>query len=257
MHSEKKDNLITIAAIGLIAYVSADFAHHALGHGGACLALGGKIKSLSSIFVDCSLRGTAIDLAGPIANLVLGLIALLVVRFLNSPSTTRLFFILVAAFNLFWIELQFVFSAATKTDDWAWAIKQLSINDLCRYSMVVVGILIYIITIRIIANLITPFAQLSVRVKIIVAITWIAAGVIAIATAVFDAHPLTALLQSAVPQSLLLAIGLLFLPRAALEFSVKKKVALPIEFSFAWVGAAAIIAILSILFLGPGFSVSI
>src|SRR5436309_2789518 len=81
--------------------------HHALGHGGACFALGGRINSLSSIFVDCSLTGTAIDLAGPFANLALGLLALLAMRFARPTSASaRLFLILVAAFNLFWFELQ-------------------------------------------------------------------------------------------------------------------------------------------------------
>ena len=35
MGTEANDNAVTIAAIGLLAYASADFAHHALGHGGA------------------------------------------------------------------------------------------------------------------------------------------------------------------------------------------------------------------------------
>jgi hypothetical protein len=77
MGAASKDNVATIGAIGLVAYVAADGAHHALGHGTACLALGGRIRSLSSIFVDCSLTGSAIDLAGPFANLVVGLGAVL------------------------------------------------------------------------------------------------------------------------------------------------------------------------------------
>ena len=137
MGAASKDNVATIGAIGLLAYVAADGAHHALGHGTACLALGGRIRSLSSIFVDCSLTGSAIDLAGPFANLVVGLgavlccavlccavlcCAVLCIRIVHRTSIAmRLFFILVAAFNLLWFGLQLVFSAATRTDDWAWA----------------------------------------------------------------------------------------------------------------------------------------
>ena len=62
MDADPKDNIVTIAAIGLLAYASADIGHHAFGHGAACLGLGGRILSLSSIFVNCSLRGAAIDL---------------------------------------------------------------------------------------------------------------------------------------------------------------------------------------------------
>jgi len=35
-----RDSVVAVAAIRLLAYASADVAHHALGRGGACLALG-------------------------------------------------------------------------------------------------------------------------------------------------------------------------------------------------------------------------
>jgi hypothetical protein len=41
-----RPGIATLAAIGLLAYVSADIAHHALGHGAACLALQGQTRSL-------------------------------------------------------------------------------------------------------------------------------------------------------------------------------------------------------------------
>jgi len=48
--------------------------------------------------------------------------AVLCIRIVHRTSIAmRLFFILVAAFNLLWFGLQLVFSAATRTDDWAWA----------------------------------------------------------------------------------------------------------------------------------------
>ena len=61
-----RDDLVTLVAIGLLAYATADIAHHVLGHGATCLALGGRIVLLSSIFVDCTVRGSAIDRPGPI-----------------------------------------------------------------------------------------------------------------------------------------------------------------------------------------------
>lgn len=96
-----RDDLAMLVAIGLLAYAAADIAHHVLGHGGACLALGGRIVLLSSIFVDCTVRGSAIDLAGPFANLAVGLAALALAHHLSAASTARLFFALAAGFNLF------------------------------------------------------------------------------------------------------------------------------------------------------------
>ena len=143
MDADRQDSLVTIAAIGLLAYASADVTHHALGHGAACLALGGQIVSLSSTYVNCSLRGASIDLAGPLANLMIGLVAMLAVRLAtHAPSATRLFYILVAAFNLLWFALQLAFSAATRTDDWAWAMHQSHATEPIRYGMIAVGALL-------------------------------------------------------------------------------------------------------------------
>ena len=187
MDAQAKDNIVTIAAIGLLAYASADIAHHAFGHGAACLALGGRIISLSSIFVNCSLRGAAIDLAGPFANLVLGLVAMLAARMATrASSATRLFYILVAAFNLLWFALQLVFSAATRTDDWAWAMHQFQVAEPIRYGMIAVGALAYLLSVRAIAAQMAPFAHPPARARTIVLSAWLTAGGLACATAALD-----------------------------------------------------------------------
>ena len=49
MDDEPKDDIVTIAALGLLAYASADIGHHAIGHAAACLGLGGQVlRSLRS-----------------------------------------------------------------------------------------------------------------------------------------------------------------------------------------------------------------
>lgn len=95
------DSVATIAAIGLVAYVSADVAHHAFGHGAACLGLGCRLESVPSVFVQCSCTGATVDLASPLANLLLGVGALGTVRFRpRAAASVRL--LLTAAFNLFY-----------------------------------------------------------------------------------------------------------------------------------------------------------
>ena len=256
--SETADNFVTIAAIGLVAYASADIAHHAFGHGAACLMLGGRIRSLSSIFVDCSLSGAAIDLAGPFANLALGLAAILAARFATRASTSaRLFLILTAAFNLLWLELQLLFSAATRTDDWAWPMHQFRVMEPGRYGMIAMSILAYLITVRAIAVLMAPFASPRTRAMTIVGIAWLTAGAIACATAAFDHNAAPAVLRHAVPQSLLVSIGLLFVPSTAARLSSLVEGGAAVEYSLHWVVVAAIIGVASILFLGPGIAIAI
>jgi hypothetical protein len=46
-------DLLTVTAIALVAYAASNVLHEAVGHGGACLALGGKPLVLSSVHFEC------------------------------------------------------------------------------------------------------------------------------------------------------------------------------------------------------------
>jgi hypothetical protein len=258
MGAASKDNLATVGAIGLLAYVSADIAHHALGHGAACLALGGRIRSLSSVFVDCSLTGAAVDLAGPFANLVVGLAAVLCIRIVHRTSAAaRLFFILGAAFNLLWFELQLVVSAATRTDDWAWAMQEFHVGGSLRYAMIAIGALLYVLTVQFVGSQMAPFAHPRIRAKTIVGTAWLTAGAIACGTAAFDHNAVAAIVRHAAPQSLLLSIGLLFVPARAARLASSDGAATTLSRSVPWIVVAIIIGAASMVLLGRGFSLAI
>src|SRR5258708_35001186 len=49
-----KPDLLTIAAITIAATVIADFIHEGLGHGGMCVASGGRPLVLSTVHFECS-----------------------------------------------------------------------------------------------------------------------------------------------------------------------------------------------------------
>jgi hypothetical protein len=256
MGSVSKDSMVTIAAVGLVAYASADVAHHVLGHGGACLALHGRVDSLSSVHVQCSVTGSAVDLAGPMANLMVGVGAWLGARIAGPRLVAiHLCCTLVAAFNLFWFGMQLVFSAAAKTDDWAWAMHQYHVGEPLRYAMIAFGVAVYMLAIRIVAHELASFGQ--ARARIIVVTAWVTAGTLAILTAVLDPHASSVILRDAVPQSLLLPIGLLLAPaRAAIRPPLSEGVSSHLEFSMRWIFTAALVGGLSIAFLGPGFAIA-
>jgi hypothetical protein len=253
---QARDSIATIAAIGLLAYVAADVAHHALGHGAACIALGGRVASLSSTFVDCTLRGSAIDLAGPLASLVAGAAAMAWLRIATRLSpAARLFWILAAAFNLFWFALQLVSSAATRTDDWAWAMHEFHATELARYGLIATGLAGYAWVVRACATWMAPFASSRARAGAIALVPWLAAGAIACATALLDRHAGPAMFRLALAQSMGLAIGLLFVPRRAAKIAPAASAqAEAIGFSLPWVATAAIAGVGSILLLGPGIA---
>ena len=49
-----KPDLLTIAAIAIVATMIADFIHEGLGHGGMCIATGGHPLALSTVHFECS-----------------------------------------------------------------------------------------------------------------------------------------------------------------------------------------------------------
>ncbi|MGI4974815.1 MAG: hypothetical protein ACRYGH_38205 [Janthinobacterium lividum] len=249
------DSVATIAAIGLVAYVSADVAHHAFGHGAACIGLGCRLESLSSVFVHCSCTGATIDLAGPLANLLLGVGALGAVRLgPRLAASVRLLLLLTAAFNLFYFAGQLAVGAATKTDDWAWPLQQFHTPASIRYGLVAVGSSMYLGTMRLLAGQLAPFAWPRARLMTLLACAWAAAGLIACATAALDPQPLPAILYHAVPQALLLPLGLLGVPARAFRRATAASVAAVLPFSWPWVIAAVLVGLTSILVLGPGIT---
>src|SRR5205085_5602150 len=98
---------LTIAAIALLAGALTDVIHEGLGHGGACVLVGGKPTLLTSMNFVCDESGVPrwalriVAAGGTIANLLAGALALATLR--RRPSTVhRHYFLwLFAAVNLY------------------------------------------------------------------------------------------------------------------------------------------------------------
>jgi hypothetical protein len=98
-----RNDRLTVTAIGLAAMCLVTFDHEALGHGGMCLALGGRIRILTSSVFRCDLQSVWVDPAGPFGNLLVGALALAFAGAVPRRSAgIRLFLILVACFSFFW-----------------------------------------------------------------------------------------------------------------------------------------------------------
>src|SRR5258708_9339166 len=96
-----KPNLLTIAAIAIAATVIADFIHEGLGHGGMCVATGGRPLVLSTVHFECSADTRLVAAGGTLANLIFGALFWVAQRAVRQSASWRYFFWLVMAFNLF------------------------------------------------------------------------------------------------------------------------------------------------------------
>jgi hypothetical protein len=103
IETEQKTDQLTVAALGLMAMCLVTFSHEAVGHGGACLLLGGHIRLLTSSVFRCDISSEWVDAGGPALNLICGLCALIARKFISLRFTRiRLFLILVTALSFFW-----------------------------------------------------------------------------------------------------------------------------------------------------------
>ncbi|HME38584.1 MAG TPA: hypothetical protein VKG63_06455 [Steroidobacteraceae bacterium] len=146
-----KNDRITVAAISLMAMCLVTFDHEALGHGGACLLLGGHIRILTSAIFRCDLRSIWIDPAGPFANLLIGALLLLLVEVVpRRAAGMRLFLILAASFSLFWEAGYLIDAMRGRHGDWYFAAQDFLGEPTAwwRMSGVLAGIGLYVFTSR-------------------------------------------------------------------------------------------------------------
>lgn len=100
--AEQRDDLWTVAALGVLAAVAATLPHELIGHGVGCIAGGGEVRLVTTVFFRCEGGGAGADLGGPLGNLAWGVVALgmMASRRVAHPEA-RLFLLLTAGFSLF------------------------------------------------------------------------------------------------------------------------------------------------------------
>ncbi len=215
--SSSRDSLPTVGAIALIAMCLVTFTHEGLGHGGACLALGGHVELLSSSLFRCDRASPIIDAAGPLTNLLMGPVAL-ALRPLVPPDRAgwRLFLVLVTAFSLFWEGGYLVQAMLLRDGDLYFVLRDLvSGPELWwRCAAGVVGSMIYgaavVVTSRALAGLWPDLVQA----RRVARAAWLVAVVGAALAAFFYRGPETARnFHDAMTEIGLAAVPLLLIPR--------------------------------------------
>ena len=155
---------LTLICVAIVAYAVANVAHEGLGHGGLCLAVGGKPDELNAIYFSClvdGLPGAAarwVSAGGTLVSLALGAIAALALRG-TSPKATpgRYFLWLLMTVCLLQGTGYFLFSGIGNIGDWAAVVRGLSPAWPFRVGLVALGAAGYVLTIRAALRLLAPF----------------------------------------------------------------------------------------------------
>jgi hypothetical protein len=247
---QPRDDVPTLAAIAILGMMISTVAHEAVGHGGMCLATGGQITRLTSVYFHCSPQTTLDTIGGPLGNLAAGVIALFACRFVPARfARTRLLLIFVTAFSLFW-EGGYLMHAMLKRDgDWFFAARDVlgeAGETGWRIGGGVLGLLLDVACVTITARALRPYANGEGRAQRIARWVWLIAAATSVAAA--GVYPDRDALKQAA-----LEIGGASLPLLILAPKAGRETAAPqMTRSWPWIAAAVVLFAVFVWTMGRG-----
>jgi hypothetical protein len=253
-------DLWTIAAIAISAAVIADLIHEGLGHGGMCIATGGRPLALSTVHFECSTETRLVAAGGTLANLIFGVVFWGAARAIKQSAPWRYFFWLLMTFNLLDAGGYFLFSGIGNFGDWAAVVAGWQPLWAWRVGLVVLGTVTYfLLFVPLCLRELRPFlgrdSQIRVRrARQLTLMPYVTSGILSCAAGALNpVGPLLILLSAAAASfgghsGLAWMWTLLYGPRIPCsELQVPA-----IERNRGWMIAAAVLAIVFIAGLGPG-----
>jgi hypothetical protein len=258
-------DLLTVAAIGLMVGALADFTHEGLGHGGACLLVGGKPTLLTSMNFDWDETGfprwavRVVAAGGTIANLFAGAVALVMLR--RPPSAVHLhyFLWLFAAVNLYVGTGYFFYSGLSNIGDWANFIAGLPGHWAWRGLLALLGGASYFLCVRTMLVKALPLtggdpAGRYRRANLLMLVPYLAGAVMGVLAGALNPQAKALLLISAVAASLGGTSGLAWGPQLLRDpqWLVSSQAAPAIPRHWGWVVAGSLVAAVFVAILGPG-----
>jgi len=256
-------DLLTVVAIALVAYAASNVLHEALGHGAACVALGGKPLVLSSIHFACdeqtmsalALRG--VEAAGTVVNFIAGALGLIAFNGTDPRRKPhRAYFLwLFTTLNLLMGAGYFLFSGIGNVGDWAAVARGTMPPIVWRPAMAVFGGALYFLLARQSARWLRSLAGsdelVMVRGRRLTVPAYIAGGLLFCLSGLFNPVGPLLIAISAAAASLGGASGLLWLTRFLPGGKGSTEPA-KLDRHVSWIVAGCVAALIFIGILGPG-----
>ena len=117
---------LTVASVAVLAYAAANLLHEGVGHGGACVLVGGAPELLTSVSFECGTDGLPpaaarlVAASGTVVNLIAGAVAVLAYRRSAARGPALRFFLwLFGTINFLTGFGYFLFSGIGRIGDWA------------------------------------------------------------------------------------------------------------------------------------------
>jgi hypothetical protein len=140
----------TVGAIAVVAYAVSNVVHEGMGHGGACLLVGGRPEALNAVFFECSVGGLPssagrwLAAGGSIANLAAAGLAGVALKTLPAGwGRARYFAWLMLAINVLQPFGYLLFSGLGGVGDWAVVVSGMEPAVAWRLGLTVLGAFLY------------------------------------------------------------------------------------------------------------------
>ncbi len=261
-------NLWTIGSIAIVAYCLASVCHEGLGHGGACLLLGGRLKSWNAIFLDydeatVSSAGLRfIAAAGTISNLITGGVALALFHLRKRKADSWQYFLwLFSAISFLTAFGYLLFSGVGGIGDWESVVAGYEPHVLIRIALAVLGTILYFV---LAPNILMPPFVVSLnrnrvtasRVRRLVRFPYLVGGITYLAAGLLNPYGLKLVLISAVAASFGGTSLLAWYPVKSREAvsSASPEDPLNLKMSPGWITAGAITLLIFVPVLGRGLN---
>ena len=250
---------LTVIAIAIVATVFADVIHEDIGHGGACLLTGGHPLALSTVHFECQGEGMLVAAGGTIANLIAGFVFWAAGYSVKRSTRLRYFFWLSMTINLFAAGGYFLFSGIGNIGDWAEVVQGLQPAWLWRVGLTILGVVTYLFFMWIALLQMRPFlgedhSGRLLRARQLTLPAYFTDGILSCIAGLFNPVGMILVAISAAAASFGGASGLVWMDewlRGALISTTSFQMP-PLTRSFAWIAAAAVLAVVFIAILGPG-----
>jgi hypothetical protein len=260
----EEDDLISVAAFGVLAFISADLAHEVVGHGIGLLIAGGRsgILTTTRLIYESQLPSPnwrIFDIGGPAGNLIWAGICFLAQRSIRRTIPgPRLFLWTSMSFSLFWEFGYLMKCGVTGHGDGMALIEGFTPAWLWRALLFIIGLVLYrgamslsSSELHFVLSAATP--QWRSRLVRLLLTLCIAGGLIACAGPIFDPRGRIEMLNSGALSGFASWVGLFAVPSLFPLHADQKLVAVtPVRRSIPVIVLAATASVLFVAILGQG-----
>jgi hypothetical protein len=252
---------LTITAIAIIAYILATVLHEGVGHGGACLLVGGQPQVISTVHMECSADTRLVTAGGTLMNVIAGALAFALGRATSRIHPSLKYFLWISmTVNLFVAAGYFAFSGIGGFGDWALFSQGLGPQWIWRVGMTIFGAAAYMLVAQLSLLELRPLIgsdqkQRFVRAVQLSKMPYFAGGILACVAGSLNPQGLILVVLSAAASTFGGTSGLLWM----MDWLKGGRIPLgsepepvPIRRSWPWIATAIALGLAFILVLGPG-----